>query len=138
MQHIHVTCGIIERDGLVLAARRGKHMSMPLKWEFPGGKINAGETPEACLYRELGEELSLTVRVEEQLPLSRHRYPSFSITLYPFICRIEAGEPVAREHAETAWLRPDELPRLDWAPADIPVLEEYLRLRGVSCEGSER
>lgn len=101
-------------------------MSMPLKWEFPGGKIHAGETPEDCLRRELTEELGITARIGPALPPTTHRYPDFTITLYPFFCAIESGELIPREHAELAWLRPDELPLLDWADADRPVVNSVL------------
>jgi 8-oxo-dGTP diphosphatase len=126
MKHIHVTCAIIERDGLVLAAQRSEAMSLPLKWEFPGGKIDPGESPEECLRRELIEEMSVRVDVGESLPASTHHYPSFAVTLYPFVCSIASGEIVLHEHAAIAWLPPGELQGLDWAEADWPVIEAYL------------
>ncbi|ALC15318.1 ADP-ribose pyrophosphatase YjhB, NUDIX family [Desulfuromonas soudanensis] len=126
MKHLHVTCAIIERDGLVLAAQRSAAMSLPLKWEFPGGKIDPGETPEECLRRELVEEMGVRVRVGESLPASTHRYPTFTVTLYPFVCSIEAGEIVLHEHAAVSWLPVGELRTLDWAEADLPVIESYI------------
>jgi 8-oxo-dGTP diphosphatase len=128
--HIHVTCAVIRRDGLILAARRSASMAMPLKWEFPGGKIHPGETPEDCLRRELQEELGITAAVGSALPLTRHDYPEFTITLYPFECTIEFGDPVAREHDQLLWLLPNELPALDWAEADIPIVQS---LRGTEA-----
>ena len=128
--HIHVTCAIIERDGLVLAARRSAAMSMPLKWEFPGGKIHPGESPEECLRRELLEELGIHARVGQSLPTSSHSYPSFDITLHPFLCTIDSGEIVLHEHAAIAWLPSDELKTLDWAEADLPVIDAYLSMVG--------
>lgn len=124
-KHLHVTCAIIERDGLVLAAQRSAAMSLPLKWEFPGGKIDPGESPEECLRRELVEEMGVHVRVGQSLPLSIHQYPTFAVTLYPFLCTIESGEIVLHEHAAITWLPPDELHTLDWAEADLPVIEAY-------------
>ena len=124
--HFHVTCAIIERDGLVLAARRSAVMSMPLKWEFPGGKIDPGESPEACLRRELVEEMGIRVRIGKSLPTSTHHYPTITVTLYPFICTIDSGEIVLHEHDAIAWLPADELHALDWAEADLPVLRGYL------------
>jgi 8-oxo-dGTP diphosphatase len=126
MTHLHVTCGIIERDGLVLAARRGAGSSMALKWEFPGGKIREGESPEECLRRELREELSVRVGVGESLDPRVFDYPAFRITLYPFVCRIESGEVRPCEHAEVRWVSPAELRGLDWAAADVAVVESYL------------
>jgi len=126
MKHLHVTCAIIERDGLVLAAQRSAAMSLPLKWEFPGGKIDSGETAEECLKRELVEEMGVRVRVGDALPESTHRYPTFTVTLYPFVCSIEAGEIVLHEHAAVSWLPAGELHTLDWAEADLPVIESYI------------
>jgi len=103
-------------------------MSMPLKWEFPGGKIHEGETPEECLRRELIEELGITVRIGPALPPTVHQYPDFTITLYPFVCAIESGDLIPQEHAEVAWLRPEELPLLDWADADRPVVNLFLAM----------
>lgn len=101
-------------------------MVMPLKWEFPGGKIHRGETPEDCLRRELLEELGIVAKVGTALQPSTHRYPAFTITLYPFLCRIESGELTAREHEQIAWLTPGELPGLDWAEADRPIVDALL------------
>jgi 8-oxo-dGTP diphosphatase len=127
--HLRVTCAIVERDGRVLAARRSVSMSQPLKWEFPGGKIRDGESPEECLARELVEELGIRVRVGRALAPATHRYPAFAVTLYPFACAIESGEIVLHEHAEAVWLPPGELKSLDWADADVPVVDAYLTAR---------
>lgn len=131
MKHIHVTCAIIENDGLVLAAQRSETMSMPLKWEFPGGKIDLGESPEECLRRELIEEMSIQVFIEKSLPACTYHYPEFAITLYPFICSLKTEEIVLHEHAAMTWLPPGELHYLDWAEADLPVVESYLVACGV-------
>lgn len=128
-KHIHVTCAIIERDGLVLAAQRSESMSLPLKWEFPGGKIRQGESPKECLAREIGEELGVNVAIASPIKPSTHRYLAVTVTLYPFICCLKEEKPEPIEHAALQWLRPDELHTLDWAEADLPVLAEYLRLR---------
>ncbi|HEX9079419.1 MAG TPA: (deoxy)nucleoside triphosphate pyrophosphohydrolase [Desulfuromonadaceae bacterium] len=131
-KHIHVSCAIIERDGLVLAAQRSAAMSLPLKWEFPGGKIDPGETPGECLAREVLEEMGIRVALGRELPPHTHRYPAFAVTLYPFVCTIESGEIVLHEHAAAAWLRPERLHELDWAEADYPVIESYLQ-GGMPC-----
>ena len=124
-RHIQVACAVIERDGLVLAAQRSATMSLPLKWEFPGGKIDAGESPEECLRRELVEELGLHVQVGTPLPVVTHDYPTFTVTLHPFICAIESGEMTLHEHAAVMWLPAEELATLDWAEADLPVIDAY-------------
>lgn len=128
--HIHVTCAIIERAGRVLATQRSAAMSMPHKWEFPGGKIDPGETAEECLRRELLEEIGIKARIGRSLPASTHQYPAFTITLHPFVCTIEEGEIVLHEHEALLWLEPGELLCLDWAEADIPVLAAYLSSNG--------
>jgi len=126
MKHLHVTCAIIEKDGLILAAQRSANMDMPLKWEFPGGKIEPWETSEECLIREILEEMGIHIRVGESLPSITHQYPAFTVTLYPFICSIESGDILLHEHSAINWLPPSELHTLDWADADLPVLAAYL------------
>jgi len=126
-RHIHVACAIIEQDGLVLAARRSASMTLPLKWEFPGGKIEAGESRPECLVRELREEMGVEISVGVPLTPTTHHYPTFTVTLHPFICRIESGAITLHEHVAMAWLAPDQLLTLDWAEADGPVLAEYLQ-----------
>jgi 8-oxo-dGTP diphosphatase len=125
-KHISVTCAIIEREGLVLAAQRGEAMSMPLKWEFPGGKVHGGESREDCLVRELLEELNVLVNIRHPMTPVKYDYDVFSITLHPFICAIAGGDIILHEHKAIKWLAPAELPTLDWAEADIPVISEYL------------
>jgi len=101
-------------------------MSLPLKWEFPGGKIKRNESPDSCLRRELKEELEIAVSVQEALSPATHRYPTFTVTLHPFRCAIESGTLTLHEHAAVLWLQPEELLCLDWAEADLPVIGEYL------------
>jgi 8-oxo-dGTP diphosphatase len=122
---LHVACAIIERAGRVLSVQRGPAMSLPLKWEFPGGKIEPGESPAACLEREVREELGVAIAVGEALPSVAHDYPAFSVVLYPLRCRITAGEPTLHEHAAARWLAPDELYAVDWAAADVPILDAW-------------
>jgi len=128
---LHVTCAVIERAGLVLAARRGPAMSMAGKWEFPGGKIEAGETAADCLRRELTEELAISAGIGPALTPQTHRYAGGpTVTLHPFLCTIEGDQqPTAHEHDRLRWLPPAELDTLDWAEADLPVLAEYLARR---------
>ncbi len=131
-KHLRVSCAIIERAGLILVARRGAAMSLPLKWEFPGGKIRPGETPEECLVREIKEELETDITITSSLPPATHEYPEFAVTLFPFIGTLLPGqEPKCSEHAALAWLPPAELPALDWAAADLPVLVSYCRSKGI-------
>ncbi len=125
-RHLHVACGIIEQEGLVLAAQRSASMTLPLKWEFPGGKIEAGESPEECLTRELREELGITVSIGVALSPATHGYPDFTVTLYPFTCRVAGGLITSHEHHALQWIEPERMPELDWAAADLPVIGEYM------------
>jgi 8-oxo-dGTP diphosphatase len=123
---LRVACAVIEDDeGKVLTAQRDTTMSMPLKWEFPGGKLQVGETPEQCLQRELEEELGIRVIIRQPLPSVVHRYENFVIHLLPFVCSLAGGTMILHEHRAVAWLSPCELARLDWPAADLPVLASY-------------
>ena len=125
---IVVTCAIIEKDGMVLCAQRSESMHLPLKWEFPGGKVAGSESPEDCLRREISEELGIEVEIITRLPSNRHSYPGRDpFELAPFICHVSGGTPFAREHRQIKWVKKSDLRSLDWAAADIPVLENYLR-----------
>ena len=125
-RHLHVSCAIIEQNGTVLAAQRSPAMTLPLKWEFPGGKIEAGESPEECLHRELQEELGVTVVTGAALSPATHSYPDFTVTLYPFTCRLASGQVTMYEHHALQWIELQRMHELDWAAADLPVIWEYL------------
>ncbi len=122
---LRVACAIIEDAGKVLATQRNTNMSMPLKWEFPGGKLHLGESPEVCLARELEEELGIGVTIRHPLPPVHHCYEDFFIELIPFVCTLREGTIVLFEHRALAWLSPHELNDLDWPEADIPVIASY-------------
>lgn len=122
---IDVVCGVIEgADGCFLACLRpqGKHLGG--LWEFPGGKVDAGESPKAALARELKEELGVLVRVGEPLREVIWHYDGRSIRLLPFFCSILSGELAAIEHEELRWCAPEDFDRLAWAAADRPILDE--------------
>ena len=124
---IDVACAIITReDGKVLVTQRSQHMTLPLKMEFPGGKVEPGELPEACLIREIQEELAVQIEIIAELPSNKHDYPDSRIHLIPFVCCIIAGTITLIEHVTYAWMKAEELEDLDWAAADIPVVRSYL------------
>ena len=102
-------------------------MSLPCKWEFPGGKIKVGENSVECLRREILEELGVAITVIRSLSPSTHEYQEITVTLYPFVCTITEGKMQPHEHAALIWLPPQDLSSLDWAAADLPVLAAYLR-----------
>jgi 8-oxo-dGTP diphosphatase len=122
---LDVACAVILRqDQKILAARRprGKHLAG--KWEFPGGKIEPGETSGDALIREIREELGTDILLLQALPLCVHDYPDFHIRLHPWLCRLAgAAEPVPNEHEAVTWLSAEALHTLDWAEADLPILE---------------
>ena len=127
---IEVTCAIIEKGNKVLCAQRSEIMKLPLKWEFPGGKLETGETLENCLIREIKEELGVEVSIKMKLPPNIHGYDnSNEICLYPFICTIQSGTIILKEHKQVAWLKLNELKELNWAEADIPILNHYITLK---------
>ena len=107
--------------------QRGKDMNQSLKWEFPGGKIEEGESETECLIREINEVLSLVVNPTTRLTSSIFHYPNISIELIPFICELKGGEITLSEHKQYKWLETDELQHIDWAEADIPIMKEYIR-----------
>ena len=125
---LHVTCAIIEHQGKVLICQRSASMKLSLKWEFPGGKVETGESKEECLKREIKEELGLEIEVHEELTAVTHAYPNFEITLYPSRCTVTDGELMLTEHAQALWVSPAELQRYDWAEADVPIVNEIMQL----------
>jgi 8-oxo-dGTP diphosphatase len=124
---IDVTCALlIDDQNRVFAAQRSDIMSLPLKWELPGGKIEPNESPDQCLIREINEELNIEIAIIESLPPNTHIYPTITIKLIPFICKHVNGEIQLKEHVNFKWLNTNELLDLDWADADIPILNHYL------------
>jgi 8-oxo-dGTP diphosphatase len=125
---IDVTCAlIIDKQNRLFAAQRSKTMNLPLKWELPGGKIEPNETAEQCLIREIKEELNIDIEIIKGLTSNTHTYPSITIKLIPFLCKHITGEIALKEHADFKWLNSNELLDLDWADADVPILNSYLR-----------
>ena len=128
---IPVVCAIIEQDDLVLCALRSEQMSLPGKWEFPGGKLELNELPEDALIREIKEELDVSIEITESLPISDYSYvPEKVIRLIPFRCVIQNNEiPVAAEHAELRWVKKEDLLNLNWAEADVPIVKNYIHTK---------
>lgn len=119
---LRVTAGIIEREGRVLVARRKRGRREELLWEFPGGQVEAGETPEECLKRELREELGIETRVGAFVGSSVFAYAWGDVTLLAYRVVVVAGEPRAlADHEEVRWARIAELEAYDFAAADVPI-----------------
>jgi len=117
-------CALVDVDHRVLLCRRPEGKAMAGLWEFPGGKLGPGETPEACLIRELREELGLDVAANCLAPLTfaSHRYPEFHLLMPLYVCRVWEGLPVAREGQALRWLRPRDMADLPMPPADRPLV----------------
>lgn len=126
MMPLKVSCAIIEHQGRVLVVQRSPHMKQALLWEFPGGKVEADETAEQCIVREIREELNIGIQPLRQLSAHTHTYEKGSILLIPFICKWIEGTLELKEHKTAQWLLPEELKELDWSPADVSVAEAYL------------
>ena len=132
---IPVVAAVIEDSaGRVLVAQRPAHKHLALKWEFPGGKIEPGESPVAALVRELREELGIEIEILRALPESTHDYGSVTIAMLPFACRLTPGsaDPHAHEHIALRWVTPTELAEVDLAPADWPIVASYRATLGRS------
>ena len=129
MKTVRVVAAIIINDGKVFATQRG-YGEFKDGWEFPGGKIDAGVTPEEALGREIKEELDTEVEVKELLETVEYDYPKFHLSMDCFICKIKAGELVLKEHEASKWLTKETLDSVEWLPADLGLIEKienYLR-----------
>ena len=115
---------LTNEKGEILCALRSQKMSSPGLWEFPGGKIEAGETPQQCLKREIQEELDVEIEVGELVEEVVHDDPVVRVHLLTFYGKIVTGTPKAKEHDKLDWRPVEELSRLNWAPADLPTVNK--------------
>jgi 8-oxo-dGTP diphosphatase len=128
-RRLHVVAALCERQGRVLLAQRRADQSLPLTWEFPGGKVEAGESPQAALAREILEELGCRISVGELVETVRHVYPDFDLHM-PIYRVVLEGEPQAVTVAAVRWVPLAELASLPMPPADVPFAERLARERG--------
>lgn len=121
MKTIEVVAAIIIENGKLFATQRG-YGDFKDKWEFPGGKMEAGETPEQALVREIKEELDTLISVDQFLCTVDYDYPEFHLTMHCYLCSVVEGDLVLKEHEAARWLGKDELWEVDWLPADDDVI----------------
>ena len=126
MKTIEVVAAIIHKNGRILAAQRG-YGDYKDGWEFPGGKVQPGESAEAAIVREIREELRVTIKPEKLVTTVEYDYPTFHLTMHCFISSIVEGEIDLVEHEAMRWLTPNALYEVDWLPADVEVVQELTK-----------
>lgn len=128
MKRIEVVAGVIYFQNQILCVQRPKNKLHYIseKFEFPGGKIEEGETKKEALQRELFEELNINTNIKYPFLTVVHCYPDFELTMHSFICEVETQELTLHEHIDQQWLTLSELNKLDWAAADIPIVEKLV------------
>ncbi|MEO8237920.1 MAG: NUDIX domain-containing protein [Flavobacterium sp.] len=124
---INVTCAIIIKEEKILVTQRSEKMKLPLKWEFPGGKIEKKENEIECIKREIKEEINIEIDILKRLSNSIYDYGTFKINLIPFLANYITGDIVLIEHKDFKLLDKSELLSLDWAEADLPIVAEFLK-----------
>ena len=126
MQTIDVVAAIIHREGKILATQRG-YGDLVGGWEFPGGKIEPGETPEEALVRELKEELDIDIAIDRLLTVIDYEYEAFRLHMHCFLTHVDYGRIHLLEHSDAKWLGADDIDSVAWLPADIQVIEAIKR-----------
>lgn len=130
MQQAHVVAALIRDGDKFMICQRPAHKARGLLWEFVGGKVEPGETPEDALIRECREELAVEIRVGKVFMEVVHTYPDITIQLTLFEAQIAAGTPKRIEHNDIQWITPEQIPRYDFCPADVEILERIVEVYG--------
>ncbi|MDY0407056.1 (deoxy)nucleoside triphosphate pyrophosphohydrolase [Virgibacillus sp. 179-BFC.A HS] len=125
---IQVVGAIIMKNNRILCTQRGPSKDLAYKWEFPGGKIEKGESAQAALKREIQEELKCTIEIVGLVEQTVHQYEFAIVHLTTFLCKLMEVPPTLTEHMALKWLKPNELLSLDWAPADLPAVKRCMQL----------
>ncbi len=126
MKKVEVVAAVLKHNNKFFCAQRKDAGTLAKKWEFPGGKLEQGETREEALKRELQEELNLNTIIGDYIMTVKHQYPTFHITMHAFYCDINTTDITLNEHLDSKWLTVDELKGLDWAEADIPIVDKII------------
>lgn len=129
MKTVRVAAAVIRNGGRIFATQRG-YGEFKDGWEFPGGKIEPGETPQEALAREIREELNADITVGQLIETVEYDYPNFHLSMDCFWCRLNSQELVLREHEDARWLTADELYSVDWLPADIGIIGKIKQVLG--------
>jgi 8-oxo-dGTP diphosphatase len=124
-----VVAAVIVDDGRIFATQRG-HGEFKDGWEFPGGKIEPGETPQQALKREIREELDTEIEVGDLLKAVEYDYPNFHLSMQCFICSVKSGHLTLKEHEAAKWLTVEQIESVNWLPADIEVVRELRKYKG--------
>lgn len=129
MKHIEVVAAIIIHDNKILCTQRNtnKYDYISKKYEFPGGKVEEGETGADAIKREISEELKMNISVESEYLTVNHKYPDFELTMHSFICNSVDDNLTLTEHIDYKWLETHELGDLDWAAADVPIVDKLMK-----------
>lgn len=124
MKNIEVVAAIfINKNNEIFCARRKNEGELALKWEFPGGKIEQGESHQEALIREIREELSTEINVKDFIMTVRHQYKGFHLTMHAYFAEVVNGDLILNEHTGFKWLKKEKLHSLDWAAADLPIVD---------------
>lgn len=127
MKTVKVVAAIIEHDGKIFATQRG-YGEFKDGWEFPGGKVEPGETPEQAIVREIREELTAEIEVDRYLDTIEYDYPKFHLSMQCFICHVKSGHLQLLEHEAARWVTKDQLDQVPWLPADLTIIEKVKQI----------
>ena len=129
MKTIKVVAAVIKRNNKIFVTQRG-YGEFKDGWEFPGGKVEKGETKEEALIREIKEELDTVIKVDSYLDTIEYDYPDFHLSMDCFVCSIVEGNLVLKEHEDSKWIKKEEIDTLNWLPADLIILDKVKEMMG--------
>ena len=129
MKTIKVVAAVIKRNNKIFVTQRG-YGEFKDGWEFPGGKVEKGETKEEALIREIKEELDTVIKVDSYLDTIEYDYPDFHLSMDCFVCSIVEGHLVLKEHEDSKWIKKEEIDTLNWLPADLVIIDKEKEMMG--------